>query len=83
MDFFAMARDDKYDVGIFVSTDTDMKPPLEAVVALNDPSKTVEVAAWHSETMRARLGISGHNIWCHWLDFIRYNYLAYPTNYAR
>ena len=83
MDFSAMARDDKYNVGILVSTDTDMKPPLEQVVALSDPSKIVEVAAWRSARVRARLSISGRNIWCHWLDFIKYNYLADPTNYAR
>lgn len=37
VDFVMMAVAEEYDVGVLMSTDTDLKPALEAVVALGGP----------------------------------------------
>lgn len=67
VDFVTMAIRGSYDVGILMSTDTDLKPALEAVVELGGP--IAEVAAWKSSIQHSRrLAVTKKNIWCHWLD---------------
>lgn len=82
IDFVTMAIDDKYDVGVLVSVDTDMTPALEYVAKHPSLGKTVEVAAWRSDRARGRLGVKGLNVWCHWLDFAAYDSVADLTDYA-
>ena len=47
VDFVMMAARGEYDVGILFSSDTDLVPALEAVIALRpDDPPACEVAAW-------------------------------------
>jgi hypothetical protein len=59
----------EYEVGILMSTDTDMKPALEAVAALTGTQGTrAEVAAWSVPGSHSRrLAISSRNLYCHWV----------------
>lgn len=82
VDFGWLALEDQYDVGVLMSTDTDLKPALEKVATLTD--KRVEVAAWSGEGMyNQRLVISGARLWCHWLDRKVYEQICDNTNYSR
>jgi len=85
LDVVTMAIKQEYDVGIVMSTDTDVKPALEAVVALDgDPYPRCEVAAWSSRASHSRrLSIRGVKLWCHWLDEDDYSIVADSTSYAR
>jgi len=85
IDFVTMAVRGEYDVGILMSTDTDLRPALEAVWDLGTATgrPRAEVAAWSGEGMHnRRLSIPGARIWCHWLDSRIYTAVADPTNYA-
>jgi hypothetical protein len=85
IDFVAMAVRDEYDVGILMSTDTDLKPALEAVAALTaSQRKRAEVAAWSVPGRHdRRLAISGRNLFCHWMDEGIYSRIADPTDYSK
>lgn len=84
MDFHAMAVRGDYDVGILMSTDTDLKPALEVVAQINENrSPRCEVAAWSAPGMHARrLSIAGARVWCHWLGPDDYKAVTDLTNYA-
>lgn len=85
LDVVTMAINSEYDVAIVMSTDTDVKPALEAVTALGgNPYPRCEVAAWSSRASHSRrLSIPGARLWCHWLGEEDYRAVADPTNYAR
>lgn len=85
IDVVAMAVRGEYDVGVVMSTDTDIKPALEAVASLQgNPFPRCEVAAWSSSRSHSRrLSIPGHRLWCHWLDEADYRAIADPTDYTR
>ena len=83
IDFVAMAVDGVYDVGVIMSTDTDLLPALEFVRTRFDEERHVAVAAWRSTNNRRRLSIPGTNIWCHWLNRDDYASVADQTNYNR
>lgn len=73
-------RDD-YDVAVLFSGDTDLAPAVEKVIELG---KRCEVAAWQSKDARqSRLRIPGQNVWCHWLDEVRYNRVCDPSDYTK
>jgi uncharacterized LabA/DUF88 family protein len=57
-----------YDIGVVVSTDTDLVPALEAVCDLQRAWGTprIEVASWKPTGKRLR--VDGRAVWCHWLD---------------
>lgn len=81
IDFATMALGGAYDVGILMSTDTDMKPALEAVA--RDSRARAEVAAWSGKDMHnRRLSIPGSQLWCHWLDETSYQKVTDVTDYA-
>ena len=81
IDFVVLGRDGKYDVGILFSTDTDLKPALEAVVAAGGPK--VEVAAWYGDNQHnRRLSIKGHNVWCNWVDYATFSAHKDTTDYT-
>ena len=84
MDFHAMAVRGDYDVGILMSTDTDLKPALEAVAQINENrSPRCEVAAWCAPGIHCRrLAISGTRVWCNWLELDDYKRVADPTDYT-
>jgi hypothetical protein len=83
VDFVMMALRKEYDVGILMSTDTDLKPALEAVVDLGgNRSPRCEVAAWEPPEGHARrLSIDRQNLWCHWLSASAYRAVADPADY--
>ncbi|GII82670.1 hypothetical protein Ssi03_06600 [Sphaerisporangium siamense] len=84
IDFVRLAMEGRYDVGILMSTDTDLKPALEIVDSMRGTGgPRPEVAAWSGDrTHTRRLAISGANIWCHWLDADVYKQVRDLTNYA-
>ncbi len=80
-----MAVRGQYDVGILMSTDTDLKPALEAVAELTHArgKPRAEVAAWSAPGQRSRrLAISSRNLYCHWLGKDAYDEVADPTDYS-
>ena len=83
IDFVTMAVDGLYDIGVIMSTDTDLLPALEFVRTRFAGQRHVAVAAWRSQHSRRRLSIPGTNIWCHWLNRDDYDAVADPTNYNR
>lgn len=87
IDFVMMAVEGKYDVGILISTDTDLKPALEVVANLTNTrgGPRAEVAAWSrsSQQHSRRLSISNRKLYCHWLDKSAYDAAADTTNYSR
>jgi len=85
IDFVAMAVQGEYDVGILMSTDTDLRPPLEFVATLTQAGgPRAEVAAWSHQGMHSRrLAIKQAKLWCHWLDESQYQRVADGTDYAR
>lgn len=86
VDFVLMAVRDEYDVGVLMSLDTDLRPAIEAVLALGGPS--VEVAAWQpsdSARQRYRLKLKGSSQpRCNWIaeDIYRLH-LADDRDYNR
>lgn len=85
IDFVALAVQGEYDVGILMSTDTDLKPALEFVprFARGRPYPRAEVAAWSGTGMHnRRLSITGHKLWCHWLDETTYTKAKDTTSYV-
>jgi uncharacterized LabA/DUF88 family protein len=82
IDFVRLALEDQYDVGVLMSTDSDLKPALETVLAFSD--KRVEVAAWSGRNRyRQRLSVEAAQIWCHWLHRKVYEKVCDTTNYSR
>lgn len=83
IDFVTLAVDAAYDVGVVMSTDTDILPALEFIHQRYPSLRYVEVAAWRSPGHNRRLSLSGSNIWCHWLSRVDYDSVADVTNYSR
>ena len=83
IDFVTMAVDGLYDIGVILSTDTDLLPALEFVRTRFAGQRHVAVAAWRSRHSRRRLSIPGANVWCHWLSRDDYDAVADTKNYNR
>jgi uncharacterized LabA/DUF88 family protein len=84
IDFVTMAAAGEYEVGVLMSTDTDLKPALEAVANLA-PARGVraEVAAWSSAAGHSRrLSIRSRHLYCHWLGKDAYDRVVDPTDYT-
>jgi hypothetical protein len=80
-----MAIKGEYEVGILMSTDTDLKPALELVAQMmTGPGRPrAEVAAWSAAGQHGRrLSIPGRNLYCHWIDEATYKVVADPTDYS-
>ena len=83
IDFVTMAIQQEYDIGVIMSTDTDLLPALEFVKGRPEVPQ-VAVAAWGNVGRRRyRLTLPGSNLWCHWLDRDDYDAVADLTSYAR
>lgn len=81
IDFVVMAVRGEFDVGILMSTDTDMKPALEVVADMTGPR--VDVAAWSAPGRHnRRLAIASRNLYCHWVGKDIYDQIADSTNYS-
>ncbi len=83
IDFVAGAVDGAFDVGIIFSTDTDLVPALELVLARPGLGVTAEVAAWHTVGANRPLRVSGQNVWCHRLEESDYRRAIDKTVYVR
>ena len=83
IDFVTMAVDGAYDLGVIMSTDTDLLPAIEFVRTRFAGHRHVAVAAWRSRRSRRRLSIPGSNVWCHWLSRDDYDAVADTKNYNR
>lgn len=82
VDFVRLALEDQYDVGVLMSTDTDLKPALETVAKFT--KKRAEVAAWSGRSgYNQRISIDGARLWCHWLHRHVYEQVCDTTNYSR
>jgi uncharacterized LabA/DUF88 family protein len=82
VDFVRLALEDQYDVGVLMSTDTDLKPALETVARFTE--KRVDVAAWSGRRgYNRRLSIDDARLWCHWLHREVYEKVCDTTNYSR
>ena len=82
VDYVLMAVRNEYDVGILMSSDTDLIPALEAVVDLD--AARVEVSAWSAAFgYQRRLAISSRPLWCHWLDSTDYGRAKDRRDYNR
>jgi hypothetical protein len=84
-DFAVMAARGEYDVGILMSTDTDLRPALEYVFdqgrAWGKPR--AEVAAWSAPGQRRRLSITNGSLYCHWMEKNVYEQVADGTDYSK
>lgn len=81
VDFVTLAIDNEFEVGVIASTDSDLRPAVEYVLRKCSDRCHVEVVAWTSPQTTSRLGISGQNIWCHWLNRADYDTMADLTDY--
>ncbi len=83
IDFVQMAMLGEFDVGVIMSTDTDLRPALEAVLRLRPEGGPIcEVAAWSKAGCHGpRLSIPSAKIWCHWLSEDDYLSVADRTDY--
>jgi hypothetical protein len=69
IDYVSGAVDDRYDVGIIFSTDTDLRPALEFVARRFNGSPRAESAAWSAPgANKALVATSPRKTWCHYLD---------------
>ncbi|HEX8001698.1 MAG TPA: NYN domain-containing protein [Mycobacteriales bacterium] len=80
IDFVRLAVQGAYDVGVLMSTDTDLVPALEAVLELT--GVRVEVAAWRAKRANPRLSVGHDKPWCHHLGRADYDAVHDPTDYA-
>lgn len=85
IDFATMAVDGRYDVGVLMSLDTDLKPALEYVARRSHAGgPRVEVAAWSNPDRRCRrLALDGLRLWCHWLGRDDFDAASDTTDYVR
>jgi hypothetical protein len=73
-----------FDVGIVVSTDTDLIPAVEAIVESPDSRAwgwpRVEVMTWAPN--KKQLRVPGKNIWCYKVGAAQYEGVRDQTNYT-
>jgi hypothetical protein len=82
VDFVINAARKNFDIGILVSTDTDLVPALEAGDSLYRAWGTpkIEVSSW--KPSRKRLQVPGRPLWCHLLERADYDLVKDETRYA-
>lgn len=86
LDFAIFGAERRYDVGIVVSADTDLKPALEFVAAKRRAwgSPVPEVAAWSADNGNhsKRLSLPGERLYCHWIKRSIYLGIRDETDYT-
>ncbi|WP_062435702.1 NYN domain-containing protein [Herbidospora daliensis] len=83
IDYVKLALEGRYDVGILMSTDSDLKPALEVVAAMRpNGGPRVEAAAWKGPGAKRPLSLSQPKIWSHLLDKSCYDAVRDATNYG-
>lgn len=84
IDMVTMAINRELDVAILATTDTDLRPALEAFAVLPlDPAPEVEVAAWRSSSMSKKLQVAGQRVWVHFIDEPEYRTVRDKTDYNK
>jgi uncharacterized LabA/DUF88 family protein len=83
LDVVTMGLRGDYDVAILASTDTDLRPALEAICELSlENPPVIEVAAWRKGTYAKRLDIEGAHVWCHYLEETDYESVRDRRDYS-
>lgn len=83
VDYVTLAVENRYDIGVVASTDSDLLPALEYVYSLGARGgPRAAVMAWSSKTGNPRLSIPGAHLWCYWFDRSDFDSVSDPTNYA-
>lgn len=85
LDFALLALGGQYDVGILMSTDTDMKPALEVVAGImaRQSRPRAEVASWSADGQHnRRLSIQSRDLYCHWVGKDAYDRVSDSTDYS-
>jgi hypothetical protein len=83
IDFVRLSVRGTYDVGILMSTDTDLVPALEAALEIKTTRVHIEVAAWAGRGANRRLSIGGNLPWCHQLDRAAYDQVRDVHDYNK
>ncbi len=83
IDYVRLAVQGQYDVGVLMSTDTDLKPALEAVDGIKTVRVHMEVGAWRGPGANKRLSLAGQLPWCHQLSAADYALVADSRNYNK
>ena len=74
--------DGRYDVGVIVSTDTDLRPALEFVSRRFQGLPRAESAAWRAPGANKAIVAAGPRpTWCHYLDSADYTAVHDSTDY--
>lgn len=82
IDFIAGALDDRYDVGVIFSTDTDLRPALEFVSDRFPQKPRAEAAAWRGPgANRPLTARRSRRTWVHYLDAADYGAVRDRTDY--
>jgi uncharacterized LabA/DUF88 family protein len=69
LDLVTMASAGDLDIAILCSTDTDLRPALEAFFVLPfEGPRTIEVAAWKAPSFKKALRLPNRHVWCHFLE---------------
>lgn len=84
IDFVMGAVDEQYEVGIIFSTDSDLKPALEAVAMRFRGRPAAESAAWVGlgANRELRVDHAGVRTWCHRLDKADFQAVCDRTDYT-
>ncbi len=82
IDIVTMAINAEFDVAILVSTDTDLKPALEAfgILPFGD-ERIIEVAAYKSPIFKKALRLPDRPIWCHFIEEDEYRSVRDKRDY--
>jgi len=83
IDFVRLAVRGTYDVGVLMSTDSDLVPALEGALEIKTASVHIEVAAWAGRGANRRLTVGNNLPWCHRLDRADYEAVRDPRDYNR
>ena len=83
IDFVAGAIDNRYDVGIIFSTDSDLRPALELVAQRFNGQPRAESAAWGAPRANRAIFCADPRTWCHYLTADDYRMVQDTTDYNK
>jgi uncharacterized LabA/DUF88 family protein len=83
IDAVMMAFQDRYDVGIIASVDSDLAPAVEAILELKAirGSPEVELVAWKGRS--SKIGVAGRTLTYRWIGPNDYNAIKDEADYNR
>lgn len=69
IDMVRLASIGELDIAVLCSTDTDLRPAVEAFFEMEfDGEPRVEVASWSAGTFKKAIKIPDRHVWCHYLN---------------